>query len=79
MGSLKSDIFRKKKYKFDLDMDKTVNYLASFLESRPPSNLNNSSSDSKKSDLTLEKNNIRVSPVFNFPECQNETIYFPLC
>ena len=77
MASLKSDIFRKKKYKFDLDMDKTVNYLASFLESRPPSNLNNSSSDSKKSDLTLEKNNIRVSPVFKFPECQNETIYFP--
>ena len=77
MGSLTNNIFRKKKYKYDLDLEKTVIYLTSLLDSRPPFNSNDSISNSKKSDTTLEKNYIKVSPVFNFPDCQNETIYFP--
>ena len=37
MNTLKNEIFRKNNYKFELDLEKTVNYLISFLDSRCPS------------------------------------------
>ena len=72
MNSLKNEIFRKNGYKFELVLEKTVNYLISFLDSRSPSSNSNLS---RGSDLVGEKHNVRVCSVFNFPENQNETIY----
>jgi len=72
MNTLKNEIFRKNNYKFELDLEKTVNYLISFLDSRCPSS---DSKMSRTSDSPKEKNNAVVCPVLNFPDCQNETIY----
>ena len=72
MNSLKNEIFRKNGYKFELVLEKTVNYLISFLDSRSPSSNSNLS---RGSDLVGEKHNVRICSVFNFPENQNETIY----
>ena len=76
MNSLKDNIvFRpgRKKNKFELNLEKTVNYLNSFFDTSVNSNTN--SKRSKKSNSTLEKDNIRTSPIFNFPENQNSTAY----
>ena len=76
MNSLKDNIvFRpgRKKNKYELNLDKTVNYLSSFFDTSVNSNTN--SKRSKKSNSTLEKDYIRTSPIFNFPENQNSTAY----
>ena len=86
MDSLKNKILfykERKKHKYDLNLEKTVNYLTSFLGSNSNSNnsnsnSNNSDTNSKKSkriNSTEEKDNNRISPVFDFPKYQNDVVY----
>jgi hypothetical protein len=82
MNAIKNnEIFHqgKKRYKYALNLEKTINYLISYLDSRSNSinttsnNMEFNNIDSKKSKLF---NSSISSPVFNFPENQNNTIYF---
>ena len=73
----------KNRYKYDINLEKAISYLSSFSNVSFKSNSlsGNSRSNSnktKKSDSSLEKSNNRPSPVFNFPECQNEVVYLNL-
>ena len=70
----------KNRYKYDINLEIAISYLSSFSNGSFKSNSlsGNSRSNSnktKKSDSSLEKSNNRPSPVFNFPECQNEVVY----
>lgn len=67
-----------KKYKYDLNLEKTVSFLTSFLDLNSNSNINNSdinSKKSKKSNSIYDDENTRFSPVFDFPKYQNEVAY----
>ena len=72
----------KKKNKFELNLEKTYNYLTSFLDSSVSnSNINGSNSISRLSKKSIVENSIengfvQTSPVFNFPEEQNSTVNF---
>ena len=70
--SLNVNIFQKKNYKFDLDLEKTVQYLTKYLNSNSPSKSNVSNNTNK---LSLERITIGVSPVMNFPEQENDIAY----
>ena len=85
INSLKNNIIFhqiKKKNKFELNLEKTYNYLTSFLDSSVSnSNINGSNSISRISKKSIVENSIengfvQTSPVFNFPEEQNSTVNF---
>ena len=85
INSLKNNIIFhqiKKKNKFELNLEKTYNYLTSFLDSSVSnSNINGSNSISRLSKKSIVENSIengfvQTSPVFNFPEEQNSTVNF---
>ena len=85
INSLKNNIIFhqiKKKNKFELNLEKTYNYLTSFLDSSVSnSNINGSNSISRLSKKSMVENSIengfvQTSPVFNFPEEQNSTVNF---
>ena len=85
INSLKNNIIFhqiKKKNKFELNLERTYNYLTSFLDSSVSnSNINGSNSISRLSKKSIVENSIengfvQTSPVFNFPEEQNSTVNF---